>query len=141
MALSFRTRRRKASELNIAPLIDVVFLLLVFFLLTSTFALRSLNLELPSDEEAKRKDVRFVKAAVVEISRNGVISLDGEVTTIRELPSQVTEALRGAEPQGVVVRAEDRVGVQLLVTVVDQIRAAGIDRIQLDSLQPDLGAS
>ncbi|MEM9381325.1 MAG: biopolymer transporter ExbD [Planctomycetota bacterium] len=87
--MEFRRRKRRGSALELTPLIDVVFQLLVFFLLTASFVQPSLRLDLPSGEASDEPDA---KPILVEIDASGTLRVDGDV--IRR--DGLEEALRAA---------------------------------------------
>ena len=74
--MEFRRRKRGRSALELTPLIDVVFQLLVFFLLTASFVQPSLRLDLPSGEASDEPDS---KPIMVEIDAAGTLRVDGDV--------------------------------------------------------------
>jgi biopolymer transport protein ExbD len=119
---------RPRPQLNIAPLIDVVFLLLIFFMLASSF-IEQTAIELSM---AERKAAARITAdpLLVEVAAAGAIRLNGlELALDRLAPELASRA--GDRERPVTVRAEARVPVQLLVSVMDRIDAAGLSKIRL----------
>ncbi len=130
MEINFTEGERSRPGLNITPLIDVVFLLLIFFMLTSTFIEpRAIDLVLPGQRSAER--TVSAEPVVVDITPAGVIRLNGLRLSMDQLDAEIAGRLRASPRNDVTVRAEAEVSVQLLVGVMDRIRAAGTRNIKL----------
>ena len=128
--MDFADHQRPRPTLNIAPLIDVVFLLLVFFMLTSTFIEpQAIDLVLPG--RAAPQTAPKAETLVVDVTAAGQIRLNGLVLALEQLDSEIAGRLRDTTDGGVTVRAEADVAVQLLVGVMDRVRAAGAANIKL----------
>jgi biopolymer transport protein ExbD len=114
--------RRKAL-INITSLIDVVFLLLLFFVVTSTFLERpGLDLTLPAaspNEVARRDEV------TVELDADGATWLDGARLEAADLESGIERALAAAGTERVVLEADERVPHGRVVEAMDAARRAG----------------
>jgi len=112
-----------------APLIDVVFLLLVFFLLTSTFVTpEGLEVSLPGSATAAPTDI---PALVVVLAADGSVVVDGRPTTIAGVTRAIGAALERDPDRTVAVRADAKAEVQALVAVVDGLRAAGVHELDI----------
>jgi biopolymer transport protein ExbD len=114
--------RRKAL-INITSLIDVVFLLLLFFVVTSTFLERpGLDLTLPaaSPTEVARRD-----EVTVELDADGATWLDGARLEAADLESGIERALAAAGTERVVLEADERVPHGRVVEAMDAARRAG----------------
>jgi biopolymer transport protein ExbD len=116
------------GALSLTPLIDVVFLLLVFFLVATRFAQedRELEVELPTASEA-RPLTEEPKELFVNIDKDGNYFVSGQ----RLAASEVEVALRQAVAdnpvnQSVVIRADKRVPFDFVVTVMDLCNQAGV---------------
>jgi biopolymer transport protein ExbD len=116
-------------QIDIAPLIDLMFLLLIFFMLTSSFTLQSgINVKLP---KAVTSDVIKDENLIVTITRENVIYLNGAVITIKELNTK----LQGYKKQPLLIRADRRASVGRVVDVWDLCRELGIERIHIATNQ------
>jgi len=122
-------KRRKpvAPILELTPLVDVVFLLLTFYMLTSSFVREDgISLELPSAEAAAPRPVKSLSISLVDESR---VQIDGQIVLLSELTALL---LPRVEPNTiVVVRAEKTGSVQTLVSVLDSVKAADVRNITL----------
>lgn len=132
--MAFRSsRREKRVTLNITPLIDVLFLLLIFFMVTGTFK-RAGELELrlpestsstPAEEGGEIRNVELI------LTESGLLQLDGEDITFRDLKSHLV-TIHSEEPaQGLLIKAEAGVRHGQVVRVLDIVRDAGFPGIGL----------
>ena len=116
------------SELNVTPLLDLAFLLLIIFMITTPLMENKTDLVLPTGDASKNA---VDPAAVLTISmdRNGLVQLGGEDTAME----QVTDALiaRKAERPdlAVIVRSHKELPVQTLMNVLDAVKRAEITKV------------
>ncbi len=116
-------RRREGQEINIAPLIDMVFILLIFFMATTTFIRDAkLDLERPGARSAEPADARAVR---VSVGRQGELFVDARPVKPWMLQARVREVLSRQRGQTVLVLADRHLQTGSLVEVVDQCRLAG----------------
>ncbi len=133
MLTETRNRQRRAS-VDMSPLIDVVFLLLIFFAVTTTFLEQSgMDLELPASSTAT---TTAQAAIVVEISVDGEIRLDGEVLTADALEQRVA-ALNDEDRAKITVRADRSIELGTAVQVIDALRKGGAEGISLPMVPLD----
>src|SRR5471032_786473 len=114
-----RSHHSSLNELNITPLLDLVFVLLVIFIITTPQMMNNLEINLPSGKPVQKPKVQPTR---IEISAQGQITLDNAPVT----PSQLKEklaALKAADPElGVVVKGADDTDYQIMVSVLDTLR-------------------
>ena len=129
--MKFRSEERDSPEIGLTPLIDVVFLLLIFFMVSTTFERSSeLNIELPV-ASANANDPRDTIIAVA-IDSGGGVRVGGVV-----LPNPQTEsvqralaaAAQGLDAPPLVISADARTPHQSVVTVMDAARRAGLHKL------------
>lgn len=121
--MEFEGRRRIAAHLNVAPLVDVVFLLLIFFLLTSTYiAPQTIDLVLPTSASASATSQGPV---TVVLDSNGMISVDDRRVSSDALQEAVAQALAAAETDAVTFKTDGGVSVQAMLDVLDRVRLGG----------------
>ena len=128
-------RRPVSPDLNIAPLIDVVFLLLLFFILTSNYVKeQSIELSLPQSEHGAPQEDQVLRVEVVSADE---IIIDGERLSWESAPAVLAERKRSQvnPEQPVLLRIEQAAEVQLLVSAMDLLRGAGFEQIALASEQ------
>jgi len=114
-------------QIDIAPLIDVIFQLLVFFMLSSSFTFQSgINVKLP---KAVTSDAIMEENIIVTITSENVIYLNSEVSTLKELK----KALKSLKEKNLplLIKADRRASVGRIVDVWDLCRHLGIERINI----------
>jgi len=127
-SLKFK-RHLKLDEdrLDVTPLIDVVFLLLIFFMLTSTFVLQpGIKVKLPRaiTSEALRE-----KNLVIVITAGGKIYLDNEIISLDELSAGLEKAAR--DERAVLIKADQKISLGRVVEVWDLCRDVGITQVSI----------
>lgn len=119
-------RRRKVG---LTPLIDVVFQLLIFFMLASSFSQwRAISLAAEEAEAAAQGDERGI---VARVRSGGIVEIAGRAVAAAALRRHLGEALAGRSDVGVLVVAEVDVSLQELVAVFDAAHAAGAAEVSL----------
>lgn len=126
--MDFADRERPRPRMNIAPLIDVVFLMLIFFMLTSTFIdTASIDLSMArSGPGAGPGDM-----LLVDVKRDGELRLNGLTLGLEDLGPELAARVGAQVDTPVALRAEARVPVQRLVAVMDSIQGVGMSNIRL----------
>ncbi|MDZ7789884.1 MAG: biopolymer transporter ExbD [Xanthomonadales bacterium] len=121
--MRFRERVNTEQTVDISPLIDMVFILLIFFMVSTTFVKdMKLDLERPS---ASTSEQASTKAIRLYIDNSGDTFLDGQPIRVWIIQSKLRDMLQGAASQSVLVVTDNNVPAQKLVEVVDQARRAG----------------
>ncbi|AUM13955.1 ExbD/TolR family protein [Ketobacter alkanivorans] len=115
------------TELDLTPMLDVVFIMLIFFIVTTSFVKESgIAVNTPEAETAQRQESANILIAIHE---SGDIWIDGRPIDVRALKAQVAR-MHAENPQGtVVVQSDEKADTGVLVKVMDQIRLAGIQQI------------
>ena len=125
---NFRTTGRRRQLISLTPLIDVVFILLVFFMLASSFLdWRSIELNAPGASSAGSP---LEGALLVEIRRDG-LRLSGEGLTHETLIRRIEDLLARDPSRRVLVKPSAGVVMQDTVTVLDSLTAAGVTDLSL----------
>ena len=127
MAIKIK-RSSVASTLSLTPLIDVVFLLLIFFLVTSEFEdeERRLDIVLPSATSAMPMTSK-PREIVVDIDSSGNVYVGGKLKAITELQSLLETAVAdNPTSQTVVIRSDRRASFQPVVSVMDVCNRTGV---------------
>lgn len=116
-------KRSSSAAIDMSPLIDMVFILLIFFVVSSTFVKdAAVDLKRPSAKSASKASS---KALRVSLDSAGGLYLDGVPVKLWMLQSKLRDAFRDGADKTVLVVADRAVAVQKLVEVVDQCRLAG----------------
>ncbi len=131
--MEFEGRARIHSHLDIAPLIDIVFLLLVFFMLTSTFLVpEAIELELPESSSAT---VTEITPIIIALNASGELALNGKSITHAQLRTTIQPMISRNPDVAITLKSDAQTKVQQLLKVMDEIRAAGGSDIALATLQ------
>jgi len=127
--MDFEGRARIHSHLDIAPLIDIVFLLLVFFMLTSTFIVpEAIELELPESTSANVTDTQPI---IVAMDKKTQLSLNGERIELKQLRKAIEALLKQDKTSAITLKTDAHTEVQQLLQVMDEIRLAGGSNVAL----------
>ena len=131
--MKFRTARREELELNITPLIDIVFLLLIFFMVSTTFQKESqLQVQLPEATQSSQAEPKEPLELV--ISADGQYAIGGHELADNQLGT-VIEALRkaagGKHDQPLIVRADGRTPHQAVVRAMDAAAQLGMTHLSI----------
>jgi biopolymer transport protein ExbD len=128
MKKTSQRRHGTMSELNITPLLDLVFVLLVIFIITTPQLMNNLELSLPSGKPPP-KNPNPPKIHRIALDAQGVISLDDAVVTVPQLKTQL-KALKADDPDlKVVVNGDDNVDYQYMVSVLDTLQTLDITKV------------
>lgn len=121
--MRYREKKEGIQNIDISPLIDIVFILLIFFMVSTTFV-KDMKLEL-NRPAASSASTASTKAIRLYIDRNGDTYLDGEPVQVWVLQSRLRDQLKTMTSRAVLVITDDGVAAGRLVEVVDQARLAG----------------
>ncbi|WP_417515664.1 ExbD/TolR family protein [Minwuia sp.] len=120
---------RRRHLIGLTPLIDVVFILLVFFMLASSFLdWRSLRLDPPATADAGGG---LSGSMLVDI-RPDSFRLSGEILSLDAIARRLGGIVRNRPDQAVIVRPAEDVSLQRTVMVLDRLSAAGVSRLSLN---------
>ncbi len=135
--MDFRPRKsKKALIINVTSLIDVMFLLLIFFMVSSTFKNQpAINLTLPRSATAEETPVT---PAVIYLTAAGAVYLNDQPVTAGEL-DRVLADLRsgGGEDDRIVLRADADAAHGDVVDIIDTVKESGFTRVSISARQAD----
>ena len=116
------------SELNVTPLLDLAFVLLIIFMITTPLMDNSVDLVVPSSKAANNA-VDPAAVQTIAIDRNAALKLNTEPVLAEELAAKL-QALRQANPTAaVVIRSHKELPVQKLIDIMDVVKKAEITKI------------
>lgn len=117
------------------PIIDMVFLLLIFFLVTTTYHQieREIKIALPAAESGAPISVAL-RELIVNVSGDGSVVVNANTLTLDQLRSLVAEALEQNPKQKVTVRGDQQASYGQVARVLDICKAAGVDQPFLDTV-------
>ena len=125
-------RRSEQDEgIDIGPLIDIIFILLIFFMVSTTFVRNfELGLERPSAVSSQAADVRAIRVA---IDRRGHLFVNGQPVKSWMVQSRIRELLLRDARRPVLITADRRLQTGRLIEVVDHCRLAGAKNVAVDT--------
>ncbi|MFC2141254.1 ExbD/TolR family protein, partial [Acidobacteriota bacterium] len=118
--MQFRARRKRQVLINITPLIDVLFLLLIFFMVSSTFLEQpGIKLELPYAQSAV---VVEQKDYILFIDKDSKMFLNDKEIRMDDLEKKIKEALPGMKDMALVLKADQDISHGIVVRVMDIVK-------------------
>ena len=125
--MRYREKKRGQESIDISPLIDMVFILLIFFMVSTTFVKdMKLDLERPA---ASSSSIASTKAVRLYIDKSGDTYLNGEPIRVWVIQSRLRDLLKDGTNKSVLVVTDEIVPTNRLVEVVDQARLAGAEDV------------
>ena len=130
-----RAREDEESEVNLTPMLDVVFIMLIFFIVTASFVKEAgIDVNRPDAATAEKKTKGNILVAITE---NGQIWIDKRQVDPRALRANI-ERLHAENPQGsVVIQADKNSKNGLLVQVMDSAPLAGVLNVSIAAQETD----
>ena len=128
--MAFLTKKKKNIEINVAPLIDIVFLLLIFFMLTSEFTdFKTIDMISPnqSSTSIQKNDLPII----INLSENGLVEIDKIEIKLEDLSETIQMKLMNSKNKKIVISTLNETKINNLIVVVDTIRSLGIENIAL----------
>lgn len=130
-----RAKRRSSAsqgiELNMGPLIDMVFLLLIFFIVTTTFVKETgVDVHRPVAKTAERKEKSTI---LIGVTKEGSVYMENRAIDIRSVRANVEKALAESPEAGVIVVADEKSITGIVIKVVDQCRLAGAKSVSISA--------
>ena len=128
--MALLTKKKKNIEINVAPLIDIVFLLLIFFMLTSEFTdFKTIDMISPnqSSTNIQNNDLPII----INLSENGLIEIDKIEIKLEDLSEKIQMKLLNSSNKKIVISTLNKTKINNLIIVVDTIRSLGIENIAL----------
>lgn len=131
--MDFERKRRPFQEINLTALIDIVFHLLVFVMLTTTFVVsESMELSLPSSKGKRGSTLDIMH---IQVMQDGNLLVNNEATTSDGLSSILASKL-GDDPEAkIAIFTTPGVSVQQLVAVMDTVYLTGGRNVQVDKVE------
>ncbi len=121
--MRFRPKKQEVDNIDVSPLIDMVFILLIFFMVTTTFVKdMKLDLNRPSAASASKASSKVVR---VYIDNTNQIYVDNQPVKLWALQSKLRDLLRESTDKSVLVISDSTIPVERLIDVVDECRMSG----------------
>ena len=122
-----RSSRSHAPQLALTSMLDVIFLLLCFFVTVSVFSPweSEITIKLPSASTAEEPD-RLPGEIIVNLDKGGKVTVNGKTLELKDLEARLAKVSKFYPDQAVIIRADKDVRYELLVGVIDTCRAANV---------------
>ncbi len=120
------TRHDEDMQVGLVSMTDIVFLLLIFFMVSTTFVDFSRRLDIQLPETKAAEVVQEVQQHVIEMSAQGSIRLDGQPVPLQDLPQRLAQRGSQGRQQSVIIRADKRLSYGKVITVLGLVRQARI---------------
>lgn len=140
--MQFYTRKRRSPAINIVSLIDILAILLIFFIVTTNFRKSQprLQINLPDSKAAETAAAEQKEPIVLRVKSATEISVDDNPATLENLPNMLSEARQKFPGRSVALQADREAPFGVVVKVLDSLKAAGLKDIpaftQPDNPQP-----
>ncbi|MGJ8669643.1 MAG: ExbD/TolR family protein [Oceanococcus sp.] len=133
MRVKRHTGQVNDTEIDMTPMLDIVFIMLIFFIVTTSFIKEAgVDVKRPDATTAQRQEASSIYVAV---TKDGEIWIDRQMVDLRTLRSQV-ERLRLENPEAAaVLQADTDARHGLVVKVMDQLRLGGVETISVAATQ------
>jgi len=131
---SDHTQEDESVNLNITPLIDMVFILLIFFAVSSSFVKEAgVEVSRPSAKSAVRQEKANI---MVGVTKNDEVWIDRQRVDVRSVRAHI-ERLHAENPEGsVVILADEQSRTGVVIQVLDQARLAGVENVAVAATTP-----
>lgn len=126
--MDFVRSKKVSLSLDMAPLIDVVFQLLIFFMLSSSFDNPALTLSLP---KAVTDDLKGDQHIVINVEKDGQLYMDSKLVSIESLRPELEERFKRFPSHAVHLRGDQDMPYKFFVEVMDKARQAGARQINI----------
>lgn len=125
-----RLETEEQTDIDLAPLLDVVFILLIFFIVTSVFIRESgVEIDKPSAVTAQKKADSII---IIAITSNNEVVYGGQSIGLNGVRKTVTTELRRSD-KPVVIQSDKSVSTDMLVKVIDQIKLGGATDVSIST--------
>jgi biopolymer transport protein ExbD len=141
--MNFRKQHSiEPTPMQLAPLVDVLFLLVIFFAVTSHYAKNEqvMDISVPAAEEGKEKESRNVGEIIINIKTEGEIIVNGAQLTEEELLAKLKNIVTVFKDQAVILRGDEVVDYKHVIRVLDTCQKAGIWNIAFATRRPEAEA-
>ena len=130
----YQREEKELISINITPLIDIVFLLLVFFMLATSFIQKStIEINLSSGKTVKIDNTK--NTAVVILNKKGLIYLNNKLIKVTNIRNEINNIVKKNPKYRILIKSHKKVPVQKVIRLIEEVRLAGTDNIKLVNLE------
>ena len=136
--MKFSSREPEPASMQLAPMIDIVFLLLIFFIVTwqYTRSETELSVSVPTAEEGAQKN-RVRGEIIINVLADGSLKVEGSIVNLPQLREKLSLVAKQFKNQPVRIRGDGGVDYQRIVEVIDTCQTSGIWNISVATQRPE----
>jgi len=133
MSQHYRRRRRRITDMNVVPYIDVMLVLLIIFMITSPLLSRSVDVQLPNVKKATAVSSSKTDIIIVSINAQGQLFVDSDEKPLstEQLITRITALRRLSSNSSVLVRGDSRLAYGEIVKVMSLLQGIGVSKVGL----------
>jgi biopolymer transport protein ExbD len=129
--VKFKRKEQSVDNIDVSPLIDMVFILLIFFMVTTTFVKdMKLDINRPSAATASLLDEKVIR---VYIDANRDIFIDNQPIKVWAIQSKLRDLLRSSTSKAVLIVTDMNIPVESLIDVVDECKMSGAEDVAVST--------
>jgi biopolymer transport protein ExbD len=134
-------RPRRKPEVQIAPLIDVIFLLLIFYAVTTQFVSdQRLKLKLPEAKTAEQVGQgQEERPPIVKVAEDGSVWVDDTIIADSQLEQRIRQLVERSPDKAIILKGDRNADYGVVVKVLDTARSVGAESIQMSAEKPPDG--
>ena len=130
----YQKEEKELISINITPLIDIVFLLLVFFMLATSFIQKStIEVNLSTGKTVKVENQK--DTVVLILNKEGQVYLNKKLINISNIRNEITHIIEKNPKSKILIKSHKKIVVQKVIRLIEEIRMAGSDNIKLVNLE------
>lgn len=124
-----RKRLQLRTGIELAPFVDILFLLVTYFLMNATLANNpAIKIELPKSDTSQAAETQPL---VVLINQENQIFVNEKNVPLKDLGREVTSLIKDKEKDQVIIRGDKKSSYQIVISVMDELNKAGVTRFNL----------
>ncbi|ATQ44567.1 ExbD/TolR family protein [Caulobacter mirabilis] len=131
--------KKPYNEINITPLVDLTFVLLIIFILLTTAAVQGIKVDLPSASSAQT--LNEPKSRVIAVSNDGTLSIDAVPVSLSELEAELRSSMATTPDLAIVLRGDRTVQYDRIMQVLDLCSKVGVPSLGMASTRPPGGGA
>ena len=130
----YQKEEKELISINITPLIDIVFLLLVFFMLATSFIQKStIEVNLSSGKTVEIENQK--NTVVLILNKKGQVYLNKKLINISNIRNEITNIIEKNPKSKILIKTHKKIAVQKVIRLIEEVRLAGTDNIKLVNLE------
>ena len=130
----YQREEKELISINITPLIDIVFLLLVFFMLATSFIQKStIEVNLSSGKTVKVDNQK--DTAIVILNKKGQVYLNNKLINVNNIRKEINNIIEKNPKYRILIKSHKKIPVQKVIRLIEEVRLAGTDNIKLVNLE------